>query len=79
MVRFARKNEVVLAIQRAAVIKKKDGSNEGYTVIKLRDKRSLKIEKVPPEDSIKCVVREEFYGNFTRGYVKKYMGKDLWW
>ncbi len=77
-VRFARKNEVIAAIQKAALTKKKDGSSEGYTVIRLRDKRSFKIEKVPPEESLKCLVREEFYGRFSRSYVKKYMGKDLW-
>ncbi len=79
MVRFARKDEVVLAIKKAALTKKTDRSNENYTVIRLRDKRSLKIEKVAPEDSLKCLVREEFYGTFSKSYVKKYMGKDLWW
>ncbi len=78
VVRFARKDEVVLAIQKAALTKKQDGSSENYTVIKLRDKRSFKIEKVSPEDSLQCFVREDFYGRFGRGYVRKYMGKDLW-
>jgi hypothetical protein len=78
MVRFARKDEVVLAIKKAALTKRVERSNENYTVIRLSDKRSLKIEKVTPEDSLKCLVREEFYGNFNKSYVKKYMGKDLW-
>jgi hypothetical protein len=78
VVRFARKDEVVLAIQKAAFIKKQDGSNENYTIIRLSDRRSFKIEKVPPEDSLQCFVREDFYGRFSRSYVRKYMGKDLW-
>jgi len=79
MVRYARQDEVVRAIQQAALIKKKEDSNENYTVIRLKDRRSLKIEKVPPEDSLKCIVREEYYGRFSKRYVRKYMGKDLWW
>ncbi len=79
MVRFARKDEVVAAIKKAALTKKIDRSSEDYTVIRLLDKRSFKIEKVAPEDSLKCIVREEFYGNFSKSYIKKYMGKDLWW
>lgn len=78
VVRYARKDEVIKAIQVAALTKRKDGSSENYTVIRLNDKRSFKIEKVQPEDSLKCVVREEFYGKFSKSYVKKYMGKDLW-
>ncbi len=77
VVRFARKSEVIDAMQKAALIKKRDGSSENYTIIRLRDRSSFKIEKVSPEDSLKCLVREDFYGRFRKSYVTKYTGRDL--
>ena len=75
LVKFARREDVVMAIQKAAFIKKKDSSNEGYTVIRLHDKRSLKIERMPPEESLKCLVRESQLGMFTKSYVEQYTGQ----
>lgn len=75
LVKFARKDEVQIAIQNAAIIKKRDGSSETYTVIRLKDKRSFKIEKLPPEDALKCTLRESRIGTFNKSYVKQFTGR----
>jgi hypothetical protein len=75
IIKFARKDDVVLAIKKAAIAKKRDRSNEDYTVIRLKDKRSLKISKMSPEDSLKCMVYEAKVGEFPKPYVTKFTGQ----
>ena len=75
LIKFSRQEDVQMAIQKAAFIKKRDGTSENYTVIRLKDKRSMKIERLPPEESLKCYVRESELGMFDRSYVKQFMGQ----
>ncbi len=58
IVRFADAKEVKNAIEKALEDKKKYNSNENYTVIRLPGNRSFRIEKLTPEDAIKCSLRD---------------------
>lgn len=78
LIKFARQQDVLAAIKKAAITKKRDGSSENYTVIRLpgtgslSNTRSLRIEKMSPEESLKCRVKETQLGMFSRAYVKKF-------
>ncbi len=49
---------VILAVQRHDFDKRDQGTSEKYTVIRLRDKSSLKIDKISPEEMVDCYVKE---------------------
>ena len=72
LIRFARAEEVRKGIERAMSDKKKYGTSEDYTVIRMPGNRSFKIEKIPPEDSMRCSMQEfQIEGNY-RQYEKYY-------
>jgi len=58
VVRFAQAHEVRAGIERALDDKRKFGTSESYTVIRMPGNRSFKIEKLPPEEAIKCSLRD---------------------
>ena len=58
LVRFSEAKDVKVAIENALKQKIKDGSSEQYTAIILKDGRSMAIKKVPPEEAMKCHLRE---------------------
>lgn len=58
MVRFASAKEIQKAIDKAYETKKQKEGNENYTAIRLSDRRSFVIRKMPPEDAIKCQLNE---------------------
>lgn len=49
---------VILAVQRHDFDKRDQGTSEKYTVIRLRNKTSLKIDKISPEEMVDCSVKE---------------------
>jgi hypothetical protein len=58
LVKYAKADEVRQAIEKADSDKKKYGTSEQYTVIKLPGQRSFKIEKIPPERMINCLLSQ---------------------
>lgn len=58
LVRFSEAKNVRVAIENALKRKIKDGSPEQYTAIILKDGRSIAIKKLPPEEAVKCDLRQ---------------------
>ena len=77
MIRYAKAKEVEEAIKVSLEKKKKLGSNESYTVISFRGNRSMKIDKLSPEEAVKCNLREIFYPRQDK-YKKKYMESPVY-
>jgi hypothetical protein len=71
MVRFAEAEEVRGGIERAFEDKKKYGTNENYTVIRMPGNRSFKVERLAPEEAMKCVLTQ-FEVNTKYKEVEKY-------
>lgn len=69
LVKFVRLEELRDAIKAASSEKNKFNSNYKHTVIKLPGQRSFKIEKIPPEELVKCHVRESRMGVIDKNYV----------
>jgi hypothetical protein len=57
LVKFANLADMKAAIEFALEDKKKYGTSENYTVIRLPKNRSFKLDKLPPEQAIKCALR----------------------
>lgn len=58
MVRFATLEQVKTGIDKSYNNKKKYGTNENYTVVGFGYQKSFKIERLPPEEAIKCSLRQ---------------------
>jgi hypothetical protein len=58
LVRFTNVFDVRRAIEKAAFDKKKYGTNENYTVVRLPGQRSFKIEKLNPQEALNCVLQD---------------------
>jgi len=58
LVKYARLEEVRAAIIKADYDKKFYRTSEAYTIVRLPKNRSFRIEKLPPEEAIKCSLRE---------------------
>lgn len=61
LIRYTTIEEVKRAIQQAYENKKKFRTSETYTVISLDGNRSMKIDKLLPEDAINCNLREIYH------------------
>jgi hypothetical protein len=72
LIRYSRLEDVRHSIARSYAKKKSLDGSEGYTVISLPGNRSMKIDKLSPEDAIKCNLREIFHPRSDR-LKKKYM------
>lgn len=70
LVRYARADEVRAAIIKADEEKRIYRTSENYTVIKLPGNRSFRIEKMSPEESIKCSTEENVMGQVDKYYIK---------
>lgn len=62
MVKYVRMIDVSDAIKKFLEVKKRGGTSENYTILRLKDKRSLRIEKIPPEKMMECYLRETEVG-----------------
>lgn len=71
MVRFAEADEVRSGIERAFEDKRKYGTSENYTVIRMPGNRSFKVERLPPEEAMKCILTQ-FEVNTNYKEVEKY-------
>ncbi len=71
LVKFSELEEVRRAILNAHAEKKKYGTDDKHTIIKLPGNRSFRIEKIPPEEMIKCSVRESVIGQLDKKYLHK--------
>jgi len=69
LVRYSTEQEVRAGIQRAYNEKKKYGTGEDYTAVKMSNQRSFKIEKIAPEEMIKCSLRQSLIGSAKRNYI----------
>lgn len=69
LIKYAKMQDVRNAIINHVNEKKLNGTSENYTVIKLPDKRSLKIDKKAPEHSLDCVLRESNYAPVKAKYL----------
>lgn len=58
LVRFTNVFDVRRAIEKAAFDKKKYGTSENYTVVRLPKQRSFKIEKLSPQEALKCALED---------------------
>lgn len=72
MVRFAEAKEVTVGIKRAIAEKKKYDTSEQYTVIRMPDNRSFKINDIAPEDAIKCRLNQVLMPAKYNDYKKFY-------
>ncbi len=68
LVKYSLVNDVRDAIKTYFYYTKKSESNEKYTVLRLRDRRSFYI-KIPPEVMVTCFVREVPHGAVDEDYV----------
>ena len=68
LVKYVRMQDVSDAIKKFLEIKKKGGTSENYTILRFKDKRSLRIEKIPPEKMIQCYLRETDVGIAEQWY-----------
>lgn len=69
LVKFVREKDLKLAIQEAYAEKKRLRTSESYTLVKLRDGRSLAIRQIPAEVAVTCIVQESFIGFADQSYV----------
>ncbi len=67
--KFAKKEDVSNAIRNFYIQKMQQKTSEKYTVIRLPDKRSLKLDKVSPEEAVDCKLRETNYREIDRAYI----------
>jgi hypothetical protein len=58
LVKFANAFEIRKAIEFSLFERKKYGSKERYTIIRLSDRRSFKIENLSPEEIARCSLRD---------------------
>jgi len=72
LVKFASLDEVRLAIVKNYEDKKKNGTSDKDTVLRLSSKRSFRIEKIAPEKIIKCSLKESFVGEVERSYWRRF-------
>jgi hypothetical protein len=70
LARYSTEEEVRAGIQKAYNEKKKYGTSEDYTVIKMPNQRSFKVEKIAPEEMIKCSLRQSLIGNAEKNYIR---------
>lgn len=73
LVKYARLEEMKQAIIKADLDKKKFRTSESYTVIRLPGNRSFKIEKIAPEEAIKCSLKQSPMGEVDRQYIHHYI------
>ncbi|MES2961929.1 MAG: hypothetical protein V4694_06040, partial [Pseudomonadota bacterium] len=66
LVRYSTEEEVRAGIQKAYNEKKKYGTSESYTAIRMPHQRSFKVEKIAPEEMIKCSLRQSQIGTADR-------------
>jgi hypothetical protein len=72
LVKFVKARDVADAIKKSVDQKKVQGTAETYTPIRLKDGRSFRVEKISPEDLIKCVLRESKMGVADPSYVRHF-------
>lgn len=72
LVKFAKLEDVRAAIILAYEQKKRAGTSERETVFKLLDGRSFRVEKVPPEQMMKCSLKESRIGQAERYYWRHF-------
>ena len=70
LARYSTAEEVRAGIQQSYDDKKKYNTNENYTIIKMPNQRSFKVEKIPPEEMIKCSLRQSLIGVAERSYIR---------
>ncbi len=58
LMRYVTEQEMSVAIQRAVFEKRLFGTNENYTVARFPGNRSVKIEKIAPEEIERCQLRQ---------------------
>ncbi len=72
LVRYARLEEIRVAIIKANEDKKFYHTSENYTVIRLPGNRSFKIDKISPEEMLQCSLRESVRGYADPKYIRAY-------
>jgi len=69
LVRYSTAEDVRAGIKKAYNEKKKYGTGEDYTAIKMSNQRSFKVEKIAPEEIIKCSLRQSLIGIAEKSYI----------
>ena len=72
LVKFARAQDIADGIKKAYDEKKAQGTAETYTPIRLKDGRSFRVEKISPENLMKCVLRESEIGVADPRYIRHF-------
>jgi hypothetical protein len=67
-VRYTRAKEINEAFINADKEKKFYKTSEQYTVVKLKNNRSFKIDKLSPEDALKCSLNERIFQGVDKNY-----------
>ena len=68
--RYVTIEEVRTAIVKAQIENRVEGTNLGYTALKFPGKRSFRIEKIPPDEAVKCKLRQRFMDKKSKGYIR---------
>lgn len=68
--RYVTIEEVRSAILKAQIENRIEGTNLGYTALKFSGERSFRIEKVPPDETSKCTLRQRYMDKKSRGYIR---------
>lgn len=58
LIETTNREEVIRSIEKFIAQKQAQGTDEKYTVLRFDDKSSLLIKGIPPEQLIKCFIRE---------------------
>ena len=69
LVNSATESDLRQAIKAAYDNKKRYQTSESYTPLRLRDGRSLSIARIPPEEMIRCNLREVPVGAMEMRYI----------
>jgi hypothetical protein len=69
IIKFSKQKDVAEAIREAFITKKLNKTSEQYTALKFSDKRSLRLERLSPEDAVNCKLRETEYQAVGKEYI----------
>lgn len=79
LVRYVDAKEMREAVVKALALKRKYRTSENYTVIRLAGNRSFKLEKISPEESLICQLRQIPVKNPDKNYIDQMYNRWLPW
>ncbi len=69
LIETTNRQQVIQSIEKFIAQKQAQGTDEKYTVLRFEDKSSLLIKGIPPEELIRCFIRD-VQPEVVKGYYK---------